>query len=79
MSNIINKPGWANKPLNNLILEMARETSFPWVAEVQALLDKLEEFKFRGSTRETVFSLINKDRQPCKIMTSNKICSNVDL
>lgn len=60
MSNIINKPGWANKPLNNLILEMARETSFPWVAEVQALLDKLEEFKFRGSTRETVFSLINK-------------------
>lgn len=60
MSNILNQPGWANKPLNSLILEMARETSFPWVSEVQALLDQLEEFKFRGSTRETVFSLINK-------------------
>ena len=60
MSNILNRPGWTNKPVNNLILEMARETSFPWVAEVQSLLDKLEEFKFRGSTRETVFSLINK-------------------
>jgi len=60
MSNIMNRPGWANKPLSGLILEMARETSFPWVSEVQVLLDKLEEFKFRGSTRETVFSLINK-------------------
>lgn len=60
MSNILNRPGWTNKPVNNLILEMARETSMPWVSEVQSLLDKLEEFKFRGSTRETVFSLINK-------------------
>ena len=44
MSNILNRPGWTNKPVNNLILEMARETSMPII---EVMKKSLEEFLLR--------------------------------
>lgn len=64
MSNILNRPGWTNKPVNNLILEMARETSMPIIAvikkSIQEFLLRKEAIKLRGAPRETVFELIRK-------------------
>ena len=64
MSNILNRPGWTNKPVNNLILEMARETSMPIIAvmlkSLKEFLLRKEAIKLRGTPRETVFELIRK-------------------
>ena len=64
MSNILNRPGWTNKPVNNLILEMARETSMPIIAVIKKTIEefllKKEAIKLRGAPRETVFELIRK-------------------
>ena len=64
MSNILNRPGWTNKPVNNLILEMARETSMPIIAVIKKTIEEFllrkEMSKLRGTPRETVFRLIEK-------------------
>ena len=65
MSNILNRPGWTNKPLTKLILEMARETSLPIIAvmvkSVNDFLMRREAVKLRGTPRETVFELIKRE------------------
>ena len=65
MSNILNRPGWTNKPVNNLILEMARKTSMPIIEVIKKSIEEFllrkETRKLRGTPRETVFELIRRE------------------